>query len=96
MKLQYFDEEGRKIIEEINHWLKLNKAGRYLVKSSLPSSITPASTKKQGCGNSTSTSCQDYVPIGVWPQALEKASMDADSLFYLVREGLSPRIGNFR
>jgi hypothetical protein len=34
--LQPFDDEGRRLIKEINYWLSLNKAGRYLIKSQTP------------------------------------------------------------
>lgn len=33
ISLQAFDEEGEGLVREINHWLSLNKAGRYLVQS---------------------------------------------------------------
>jgi hypothetical protein len=31
--IQAFDDEGNRLVREINHWLSLNKAGRYLLKS---------------------------------------------------------------
>merc|ERR1712157_549391 len=36
--LQAFDEEGQQLIEEIDYWLKLNRAGRFLIKLCLPPS----------------------------------------------------------
>ncbi|KAL3909476.1 MAG: hypothetical protein SGILL_008072 [Bacillariaceae sp.] len=36
VQLQAFDEEGRQLVREINYWLNLNKAGRYLMKSTVP------------------------------------------------------------
>lgn len=41
--LEAFDEEGERLISKINHWLKLNRAGRYLIKSSLESKGNRAS-----------------------------------------------------
>lgn len=76
--LQAFDEEGRRLIQEINHWLKLNKAGRYLLKTT----PTPTQTQQQNQRKG-----QPAVPMGLWPHVLEKSKGDPDSIFHLVREG---------
>lgn len=86
--LQAFDEEGKRLIEEINHWLKLNKAGRYLIKSSLASPL--ASMEQQGA-------CQpkkETVPTGLWSHVLHKSNSDPESMFHLLREGFGSRILN--
>jgi Leucine Rich repeat len=36
IRLQAFSEEGEKVLREIDHWLALNKAGRYLIQSAAP------------------------------------------------------------
>jgi hypothetical protein len=104
INLQTFDDEGKRLVNEINYWLKLNKAGRYLIKeedsflpsSSLSSSENEYQQQDQGQrsnSNSNSNSNRNRgVPSGLWPLALAKTNQDPDSIFYLVREGLSPRI----
>eukprot|EP00531_Pseudo-nitzschia_arenysensis_P010308 CAMPEP_0116156166 /NCGR_PEP_ID=MMETSP0329-20121206/22690_1 /TAXON_ID=697910 /ORGANISM="Pseudo-nitzschia arenysensis, Strain B593" /LENGTH=428 /DNA_ID=CAMNT_0003653237 /DNA_START=133 /DNA_END=1419 /DNA_ORIENTATION=- len=74
--LQAFDEEGERLIAEINHLLKLNKAGRYLIKSSLES---PSQQRAA-------------VPMGLWSHVLQKSNTDADSMFHLLREGFGTGI----
>ena len=78
--LQTFDAEGERLMEEINHWLKLNRAGRYLIKSAL---VSPsASTEPHG------------VPTGLWSHVLHKSNSDPESMFHLLREGFGSRILN--
>jgi Leucine Rich repeat len=36
IQIQAFDDKGKQLVLEINHWLSLNKAGRYLLKSLRP------------------------------------------------------------
>jgi len=87
--LQAFDEEGKQLIEEINYWLKLNKAGRYLIRASTSSEQ----------GNNTQpyhNSHGETAPIGILPRALMKSNKDPDSIFHLLREGLGARIINHR
>lgn len=36
IQIQAFDEEGERLVMEINHWLSLNKAGRYLLNRPHP------------------------------------------------------------
>jgi len=95
--LQAFDEEGKQLIEEINYWLKLNKAGRYLIKSYMESSSVSSEQGNQTndpplCHNSH----REPAPMGLWPHALVKSNKDPDSIFHLVREGFGARIMNHR
>jgi len=90
--LQAFDEEGQRLIEEINYWLKLNRGGRFLIKLSLPTS-----TKKVNQSSSQHTfqnGHRDAATLGIWPHALEKSNNEPDSLFHLMREGFGARILN--
>lgn len=90
--LQAFDEEGQRIIEEINYWLKLNRGGRFLIKLSLPAS------SKEGNQSFSHHPFQnghrDAATLGIWPHALEKSNNEPDSLFHLIREGFGARILN--
>ena len=88
VSLEAITEEEKRIEEQIKYWLDLNKAGRCLIKST--TSATTMST------TSSASSGQERVPMGLWPLALEKSKMHPDSIFYLVREGLSPKIANYR
>jgi hypothetical protein len=36
VQLQSFNDEGKRLIQEIGYWLSLNKAGRYIIKSQDP------------------------------------------------------------
>jgi len=96
--LQSFDEEGERLIKEINYWLKLNKAGRSLIKTYLAS----PSTEQGNQSNDRQRPCHKSdgepvaVPMGLWPRVLEKSNKDPDSLFHLVREGFGARIINYR
>ena len=106
INLQTFDDEGKHLVNEINYWLKLNKAGRYLIKeedSFLPSSSSSSSSLsssenehqeqvQRSCISSTNSNRKKGVPSGLWPLALAKTNQDPDSIFYLVREGISPRV----
>jgi hypothetical protein len=100
--LQAFDEEGKQLIEEINYWLKLNKAGRYLIKSCLASpSLLVVSMEQGNQSDDQQPPChksdrESVVPIGLWPRVLEKSNKDPDSIFHLVREGFGGRIINYR
>ena len=98
--LQSFDEEGERLIKEINYWLKLNKAGRYLIKTCL---VSPSPSTEQGNQrNERQSPCHKSdpepvaVPMGLWPDVLGKSNKDPDSLFHLVREGFGARIINYR
>jgi hypothetical protein len=66
IRLQPFDDEGEKLVRDIDHWLGLNMAGRYLIQLA------------------------DSVPESLWPSVLVKSNHTPDSLFYLIREGISP------
>jgi len=97
INIQTFDEEGKCIVDEINYWLKLNQAGRYLIKESSPSSSSTSLMKNEyqrvhSQHISSSNRNSSGVPSGLWPLVLVKTNQDPDSIFYLVREGLSPRI----
>jgi Ran GTPase-activating protein (RanGAP) involved in mRNA processing and transport len=108
INLQTFDDEGKRLVNEINYWLKLNKAGRYLIKEedsflpsssslslSLSSSENEHQQQEQGqrsCYSSINSNRNRGVPSGLWSLALAKTNQDPDSIFYLVREGLSPRV----
>jgi len=91
--LQAFDDEGKQLIEKINYWLKLNKAGRYLIKSFMESSTV---TIEQADHQPSSRIDRVPVPIGLWPLVLEKSNKDPDSIFHLVREGFGARITSHR
>jgi len=88
--LEAITEEEKRIEKQINYWLDLNKAGRCLIKSKSTSTSSSTTT------STTTSSGRERVPMGLWPLALEKSKMHPDSVFYLVREGLSPRIANYR
>ena len=87
--LQAFDEKGRRLIEKINYWLKLNRAGRYLIKSN--SALLSTSSKQDNKTNET-----EPVPISLWPRVLMKSNKDPDSIFHLVREGFGQKIISYR
>lgn len=98
--LQAFDEEGERIIEEIKYWLKLNKAGRFLIKSSLPGSSMSLEQDHQ-CNSSSGAhpslnGLRRGAPIALWSHALEKSNNDPDSIFHLIREGFGAKILDYR
>mmetsp|Transcript_32845 Transcript_32845/g.77526 ORF Transcript_32845/g.77526 Transcript_32845/m.77526 type:complete len:149 (-) Transcript_32845:239-685(-) len=130
IRLQATDEEAGSILERIDYWLELNRAGRCLVKESLPVPVpapgpllaegdhhhedngngtdndrevddhhdhdpSEASNLQDGC-HGPNRRHRERVPMGLWPTVLEKSNARPDSIFYLVREGLSPRISNYR
>mmetsp|Transcript_17792 Transcript_17792/g.49294 ORF Transcript_17792/g.49294 Transcript_17792/m.49294 type:complete len:157 (+) Transcript_17792:483-953(+) len=138
IRLQATDEEASSILERIDYWLELNRAGRCLVKESLPVPVSgpgprpllaegdhhhedngngddnynyndrevddhhdddhdpsAASNLQDGC-HGPNRRHRERVPMGLWPTVLEKSNARPDSIFYLVREALSPRISNYR
>jgi len=93
--LQAFDEEGQRLIEEINYWLKLNKGGRSLIQLSLPPSSASSEQGTQSIGHHPRKSGRrDSTTLGIWPHALAKSSTEPDCLFHLLREGFGARILN--
>jgi Ran GTPase-activating protein (RanGAP) involved in mRNA processing and transport len=88
--LQAFDEEGKRIIEEISYWVKLNRAGRYLIKSCLAPSAISSEQDNQSNDQQLFVQSGDSVapaPMALWPRALEKSNKDPDPIYHLVREG---------
>lgn len=80
VKVQSLDEESDRLVESINHWTSLNKAGRYLIHH-LPCSSSSSSPSDQ----------EGTVPSGLWPLVMEKSKDQPDALYYFLRQG-SPRI----
>ena len=93
--LQAFDEEGQRLIGEINYWLKLNRAGRFLIKLSLPSPSLPLGEGNQSSNHHPfQNGYRAEATIGIWPYALAKSNTEPDSLYHLIREGFGTRILN--